>query len=121
MIRARISTTIRCRSQTSVLQHNLTNIGCKTGIHVVGVDSNSATGRISSHVLVHEGKDSLLGCLVVCVDGAGAEKATLLTSVEVELDGVLGLKLSVGEDAEGFEDVDNSASVVVSSRASGAG
>lgn len=116
VIRARISTTIRRRGQTSILQHNLANVSCETSIHVIGVDGNSSTGRISSHVLVHEGKNGLLGCLVVCVDCARSEKATLLAGVEVELNGVLGLEFSIGEDAKGFKDVNDTATVIVSSR-----
>lgn len=88
---------------------------------VVVVDRELARGRVTGHILIDEGKDGLSSGLVVGEDSLRAKKAALLTGVEVELEGVLGLEASVGENAESLKDDNDTRAVVVSTGSTGSG
>lgn len=128
MVGAPVSADVAGGRAAGVLSSNETDVGGKSGIDyqesvmllhacmismsdeltIVVVDRELAGGRVTGHILVDEGKDGFSGGLVVGEDSLGTEKAALLTGVEVELEGVLGLEAGVGENAESLKD-DNDA------------
>lgn len=103
MIRAAIATGRAGGSSASVLGGDEANVGSESRVDIVGVHSGFATRRVASHVLVQHTEDTLARRFVVGKDSLGAKKTTLLTSIEVELDGVLGAETSSDENAEGLK------------------
>lgn len=115
MIRASIPALIARRS-TSISRRNYARVRSQRRIDIIRIDRNLAAGRVSSHVLVHDGIHALSLALVAAEDSSGAQKTALFGRVEVELERVLGSELGVGENAEGFEDDNDAGAVVVGAR-----
>lgn len=101
-------------SNASVSGSDHTDVRSQSAVNVVGVDGNLPAGGVAGHVLVHNSEDGLAGGLVVGKDSSRAKETTLLTAVEVELEGVLALELVVGQDTERFHEDDNTGGVVIS-------
>lgn len=85
-------------------------------VGVVGDDGGGAAGRVARHILVDVGEDRLALGLVVGKDVGRADKTDLLTTIPVELEGVLRGKSSLGENTEGLEDDDGARGVVIGAR-----
>lgn len=121
MVGAAITAAGGVGSSTGVRSNNSRDILGQSGIDEISVDSNLVAGREASHVLVQHGQDVLAIGLVLGEDSLGTQKATLLTAVPVELDGVLGLEARLSQDTEGLEDGDGAGTVVVGAGAAGGG
>lgn len=115
MIRASITALIASRG-AGISSRNDAGVGSQRSVDIVGIDGDLAAGRVSSHVLVHDGIHALTSGLVAGEDGSRAKETTLFGRVEVELERVLGSELGVGENAESLEDDDDAGAVVVGAR-----
>lgn len=119
VVRAAVAAARGTSSQASVLAGDEGNIGAQRGIDIVAEDDRAAAGRVAGHVLVEHGQDGGAGGGIVAEDCLRSEKTTLLTTIPVELEGVLGLEAGVGKDAKRLEGVDATRAVVISSRGAG--
>lgn len=121
MVRATIAAGRAGGSSASVLGGDKANVGSESRVDVVGVDSGLATRRVAGHVLVQHTEDTLARRFVVGKDSLGAKETTLLTSIEVELDGVLGAETSGDKNAQGLKQVDSTGAIVIGTRSAGSG
>ena len=112
MIRASITALVAGRG-AGISSSDDAGVGSQRGVDIVGIDGDLAAGRVSRHVLVHDGVHALARGLVVGEDGGRAKETALFGSVEVELEGVLGSELGVGKNAESLENDNDAGAVVV--------
>ena len=113
MVRAGISTLIGVGRLASVLSHEQLDILVQALMRVISDDGGGAAGLVASHVLVDVGEDTLALGLVVGPDFAGANKTELLSSIPMELEGVLRGEASLRQNAESLKDGDGARGVVV--------
>lgn len=112
MVRASIATPIASRL-AGICGRNHSGVRRQRGVNIVGEDGNLSAGRISGHVLVHDGIHALASGLVAGENSSRTKETTLFGRVKVKLERVLGSELGVGENAESLEDDDDAGAVVV--------
>jgi hypothetical protein len=121
VVGATVATAGCADSGAGELARDESHVGGQAGVNVVLEDNSTSARRVTRHVLVQEGQDVGTSRAVVAEDVGGAQEATLLATVPVELDGVLGGEAGVGEDAQGLKQVDGAGAIVVGARGAGSG
>lgn len=116
VVGASVSATVGDDRKRGVDGHQALHVGSEAGVNKVLVDGNDVVVGIASHVLVDNSEDIDVVRSIVVENVTGAKQTTLLTAVEVELEGVARGVLGNGHDAEGLKDGGNAGSVVVSTR-----
>jgi hypothetical protein len=121
VVGATVATARRAHGGVGELARDKGHVGGQAGVNVVLEDNSTSTRGVTRHVLVQEGQDICTSRTVVAEDVSRAQQATLLATVPVELDGVLGGEAGVGENAEGLEQVDGASAIIVGARGASSG
>lgn len=102
----------------------LTDERVEVGVGVVSdqADGLGGTGLdVGGHVELEHALDGLASASVVGGDSVGAEQTSLLTSVEVELEGSSRLESALDEHTGSIHEVDGSSAIIISTRGARSG
>ena len=117
VVGATVTAAVGPPGEVGVLVNNGGDESGEGGIGVVVDDPDLEVGlSVSGHVNVEHGVNGDALVLVDLSDGLAAQKADLLSSVPLELQGKLGDEATGGNDAKGLEDSHGAGAVVISTR-----